>query len=230
MNISHDYIRALEKEIAILKKEIEKLKRDQLTGVYNRHYLDEVVNGKYKKHLKNSENCHYHVYLIDLVNLHRINRTEGYEMGDLYIKEVATFLQNVIREHSANGKVFRIGGDEFLIIINSGDYIPIEKFKNDKFDIVYRKWDKSKTFSEIMKLLDKEIIKIKALKKRPIRCSKCIIREYPEIIDKILDEVEKRKKELTVQKKSQNTFDKIIEGDFIKELKDTSFYIEDKDT
>ena len=184
----------------MLKKEIEKLKRDQLTGVYNRHYLDELVNNEYKKCLENSVKCYYHVYLIDLVNLHRINRTEGYEMGDLYIKEVATFLQNVIREHNANGKVFRIGGDEFLIIINSSDYIPIEKFENSKFDIVYGKWDKSKSFSEIMKLLDKEIIKTKALKKRPIRCSKCLVHEYPEIINKISDKIKKIKKKTGTQK------------------------------
>jgi len=190
MNISLDYIRALEKEIVILKKEIEKLKKDQLTDVYNRHYLDELVNGEYKKYLENSDNCYYHVYLIDLVDLHKVNRTEGYEIGDMYIKEVATFLKNIIYEHNADGKVFRIGGDEFLVIINPSDYISIEAFANVKFDIAYRKWKKNMSFTDVMRLLDKDIVKQKAAKQRSIRCDKCIVYEHPEIVDKVLDEIE----------------------------------------
>ena len=55
---------------------------------------------------------------IDLDNFKPLNDTYGHNVGDLLLIEVANRLKNSVRKHDA---VARIGGDEFVIILDEFD-------------------------------------------------------------------------------------------------------------
>ncbi|MBC8385148.1 MAG: diguanylate cyclase [Candidatus Cloacimonetes bacterium] len=93
----------------------EKLKRqaiyDSLTNVYNRHYLEEIL-----KHEKKSAERHDRTLgfiYIDINKMKQINDRYGHHTGDKAIKIVAFLIKKEARE---TDYVFRIGGDEFLIL------------------------------------------------------------------------------------------------------------------
>ena len=60
--------------------------------------------------------------MVDLNFLKRINDTYGHEQGNIAIKKLCYIVCHVF-EHSP---VFRIGGDEFVIILENDDYKNIE--------------------------------------------------------------------------------------------------------
>jgi diguanylate cyclase (GGDEF)-like protein len=169
----YNYIKQLEKENKELKKEIDRLQKDQLTGVYNRHYLDRLINEDLIPYLKSHPDTWFSVYLIDLKNLHEINRTEGYLRGDLYIKDSVLFIKNKLKENNVNGKVFRIGGDEFLIILSSKQDLNINKLKYKNYTIAKTIWNSKRTFTEIIEELDKSIINKKKNNVMHTYCRNC---------------------------------------------------------
>lgn len=87
---------------------------DNLTGIYNRTYLEEkYLNAKY-------ENNEYGIIMCDCNNLKIINDKYGHNRGDELIKLVASIIRKNVEQ---KGDVIRIGGDEFLIIIPKADDI-----------------------------------------------------------------------------------------------------------
>ena len=54
--------------------------------------------------------------LIDLDGFKPVNDTYGHEVGDIVLKEVAARLRAIVRKSDA---VIRIGGDEFVLIIEN---------------------------------------------------------------------------------------------------------------
>lgn len=85
---------------------------DNLTGIYNRTYLEE------KYMITEYENNEYGVIVCDCNNLKIINDKYGHNRGDELIKLVA---HTIKRKVEPQGDVMRIGGDEFLIIISKAD-------------------------------------------------------------------------------------------------------------
>ncbi len=91
------------------------LNRDRLTGLYNRHYFDQVVTQIKNEHIDNLG-----IIYIDVNGLKKMNDNFGHSFGDCYIENCANF----IKEHF-QGEAFRIGGDEFIVIIkdiNQSDF------------------------------------------------------------------------------------------------------------
>jgi GGDEF domain-containing protein len=152
-----NYALLLEQLIKELKNENIKLKKDNLTNVWNRHYLDEMLSTKYKDRIK--KGWIYNVILIDLDGLHELNRTKGYEAGDEFIINVVEQIKKIMSENNVTGDIFRIGGDEFLIIYEPYDDINLDDIKN----ITYAKgyFYKGYEFRELMKKLDSKIIELK---------------------------------------------------------------------
>ena len=94
-----------------LRQRLEKMSiTDQLTGLYNRAYLD-----IFAKQLRASPE-QYPVSLIsaDCDGLKYVNDTLGHLSGDEYLRNAAALFRSVLPERSA---AFRLGGDEFLILI-----------------------------------------------------------------------------------------------------------------
>lgn len=82
---------------------------DPLTGLYNRAKAEE----KFSELMK--DNKDYFLINVDLNGLKRINDKFGHEQGDLLIVTFANILKECFDDI---GTVVRMGGDEFLIIID----------------------------------------------------------------------------------------------------------------
>jgi diguanylate cyclase (GGDEF)-like protein len=82
--------------------------RDALTGVLNRHGLDEVV----ARHFARRHAPPLTALLVDIDHFKKINDSHGHATGDSVLQAVATVLSSQLR---AGDFVARIGGEEFLI-------------------------------------------------------------------------------------------------------------------
>lgn len=85
---------------------------DSLTGLFNRHFLNE-----YQELVLTAAKRHGHrlgIMSMDLNCFKKINDTHGHNVGDLVLVETARLLREITRSNEA---VFRLGGDEFLIIM-----------------------------------------------------------------------------------------------------------------
>ncbi len=87
-------------------------KRDYLTGLYNRHYLDTYQKKIMKEAKNNKERIGF--LTLDLNGFKDINDTYGHEVGDKTLVELTRILKEVKTEKEC---IFRLGGDEFLIIV-----------------------------------------------------------------------------------------------------------------
>ncbi|ASV09653.1 diguanylate cyclase [Leptospira interrogans serovar Canicola] len=85
--------------------------RDSLTGAFNRNKLNHL---KEKWSNRTMENQIALVALLDLNGFKMINDTYGHKTGDQVLCYFADILRYVIR---GTDKIFRIGGDEFLILV-----------------------------------------------------------------------------------------------------------------
>ncbi|MDO4487742.1 MAG: GGDEF domain-containing protein [Eubacteriales bacterium] len=92
-----------------ITKQQEEINIDTLTGVLSRAaYVDEC--DRYVKGIPNN----LVVYMIDINGLKTVNDTIGHEAGDELICGAAKCIEEAVGE---KGKVFRIGGDEFVVFI-----------------------------------------------------------------------------------------------------------------
>jgi GGDEF domain-containing protein len=114
----------LKKENKKIEELLMKYKYDYLTGFLMRRDFQERIEELWNE--KTSYYNEFYLVLIDLDNLHDINRTQGYDAGDEAIIKIAKKLR---KEFSQN-VIFRVGGDEFVILIRDGDKPSIkEKLK-----------------------------------------------------------------------------------------------------
>lgn len=93
------------------RHELENLANtDGLTGLFNERYFSSVLHHKEQKKLP------FVLYYLDLDHFKPVNDTYGHDMGDKLLKAVAERLLKCIR---SNDFAFRIGGDEFALIISA---------------------------------------------------------------------------------------------------------------
>lgn len=86
-------------------------KYDKLTGVRNSLYYHSMI-------MKNRFPSSYSVIMADANGLKQTNDTYGHATGDELIRTVADALMEAV---GRNGSVYRIGGDEFIAILNTDD-------------------------------------------------------------------------------------------------------------
>lgn len=101
----------------------EKADRDSLTGLYNRSYAVEKINGMLQEFSPAPE-CVHACVLMDLDNFKKLNDTLGHQKGDQALQDVANILRQHFREYDI---VCRLGGDEFLIFVQNIQRNVIEK-------------------------------------------------------------------------------------------------------
>ncbi len=82
--------------------------RDPLTGCYNRRYLTEI-NARLA-----APGVEWACIFIDIDHFKQYNDTHGHQMGDNTLIRMSRFLMRQVR---AEEPVVRIGGDEFLIVL-----------------------------------------------------------------------------------------------------------------
>lgn len=91
---------------------LEKALFDSLTGLRNRHHLDDALHTQMNLAVRNGTplSC----LMIDIDHFKAINDNYGHEAGDLVIKNVAAIIQRAVRDI---GMAFRYGGEEFLVLL-----------------------------------------------------------------------------------------------------------------
>ena len=91
--------------------------QDALTGVKNKHaYIDLETQLNYQ--IEEGKPVAFALAVFDVNGLKDVNDTRGHQEGDTYIRKACQEICNVFK-HSP---VFRVGGDEFAVIIQGADY------------------------------------------------------------------------------------------------------------
>ncbi len=105
-----------EKELLEINKKLTKLSiTDQLTKLYNRRYYDDILKRELRKAKRNKTNIA--LILLDIDYFKNINDTYGHAYGDKVLVLVAACLEKICKR--PNDFVFRVGGEEFAILITN---------------------------------------------------------------------------------------------------------------
>ena len=106
--------KALEREKEHLRHDLLfQANTDALTGLKNRRALEKFIEDYANADLKREK--HFYVYYVDLDNFKGINDAFGHHVGDAFLTAVSKRLKHV---GSAYDFIARIGGDEFIVIID----------------------------------------------------------------------------------------------------------------
>ncbi len=86
--------------------------RDQLTQLYNRRYLSEVIEVEQARAQR--QYTPISLMMIDFIGFHDLNNRFGHLEGDRILAEVAALFKKSIRKTDT---IIRYGGDEFLLVM-----------------------------------------------------------------------------------------------------------------
>jgi len=89
--------------------------RDALTGTWNRRFFGERLAEEFSR-ARREPGASFTLVIVDLNEMKRINDGHGHDMGDSVLRWVARFLEQNVRAYDV---VFRIGGDEFAVLLPS---------------------------------------------------------------------------------------------------------------
>jgi diguanylate cyclase (GGDEF)-like protein len=96
----------------VLQQVTELATHDELTGVYNRRYLLEMLN--HEKNRTDRGGAGFCVCILDLDYFKRINDTYGHSVGDEVLRTFAHTVQPLLR---STDFFARYGGEEFLLFL-----------------------------------------------------------------------------------------------------------------
>lgn len=112
------YIWIVAMSFFVLKSMYTKISVDNLTRLHNRYGMDEEIREQLQQYAKD-KNDSFYLIVCDLDNFKHINDTWGHLEGDRALILISSALLEVSKEF--NSEVFRIGGDEFVIITDKSD-------------------------------------------------------------------------------------------------------------
>lgn len=118
-----DEILKEEEHVRELTNEREMARRDELTGIRNKNAYHEFEESIQKKIDSKSEVTPFSLLVCDINNLKQINDSRGHKAGDEYIKTSSKMICEVF----THSPVFRVGGDEFVVVLSGDDYFNREK-------------------------------------------------------------------------------------------------------
>ena len=94
-------------------EETRKISRtDGLTGLFNRRFFDEALDGEINRAIRNDGN--FTLIFFDPDNFKKLNDTQGHQAGDLTLKRVAEIM---ILEKRTEDVACRYGGEELVLIL-----------------------------------------------------------------------------------------------------------------
>ena len=86
--------------------------RDSLTGLYNRRYLNEVLEREIRRAARGRRQLA--VIVLDVDGFKGLNDTYGHDAGDTFLRLLGALLQKRVREEDV---ACRYGGDEFVLLL-----------------------------------------------------------------------------------------------------------------
>ncbi len=96
---------------------------DQLTGLYNRHFLMDCITRKTSFALR--QDTDLSLIMLDIDHFKDVNDNYGHPTGDSVLKSIAQLLQSCLRKEDI---ATRFGGEEFIILLdNCNQNIALEK-------------------------------------------------------------------------------------------------------
>lgn len=90
--------------------------RDPLTGLYNRRYLEEILDRETRRAVR--AEYELGILMLDLDHFKKFNDTYGHDAGDTVLRETAAFLAKSVRSEDT---ICRFGGEEFIILLPMAD-------------------------------------------------------------------------------------------------------------
>lgn len=100
-------------QLKLANKELKALaNNDPLTNTFNRHGLQQHIQGAFERFRRSEEP--FSIVLIDYDHFKEINDTYGHDVGDIVLLTGADLIKGGIREQD---KLARWGGEEFLILL-----------------------------------------------------------------------------------------------------------------
>ncbi len=96
--------------------------KDKLTNVFNRTQCELFYNRFVER--KNTEQ-EFYLLLFDIDNFKKVNDTFGHQRGDEVLKEVASRVQEAIRDEDV---LIRFGGEEFIVMTISENEQKVQSF------------------------------------------------------------------------------------------------------
>ena len=116
-NVDETTRRELEFE-AKIGSAMDMANKDALTNVKNKHAYVTVESAIDEQIANKTEGLEFAIAVCDINGLKQVNDEKGHSAGDEYIKDACQIICDVF-DHSP---VYRIGGDEFLIVLRGQDY------------------------------------------------------------------------------------------------------------
>ena len=98
------------------QKSISMAITDNLTGLYNRHYLNTHLENMFSQSKKNKKALS--LMILDMDHFKQVNDTYGHDGGDMVLKKLAEVIINTCRSADLAA---RFGGEEFVILMPETD-------------------------------------------------------------------------------------------------------------
>ena len=124
---ANDIISQLSSQVKILEKDSN---LDSLTRVFNRRALS-----KYLENVCSQQNFNHelHALILDIDDFKNINDTYGHIAGDKILIFIANILKKTLRD---GDKIFRYGGEEFVLVLNRIDTSHCQKIAARILDLI----------------------------------------------------------------------------------------------
>ena len=120
LNIDSQVKRQHEYEASLYSAQ-HKANYDELTGVKNKHAYASAEK-KMDELIREGAISDFAIVVFDINGLKQINDTFGHQAGDEYIKSGCDIICHLF----SHSPVYRIGGDEFVVVAQGSDYHNIE--------------------------------------------------------------------------------------------------------
>ena len=146
-----------------MRKIENQLKKDPLTGAYNRFYLEHILENAFNVYETKS------IAMLDIDFFKKINDTYGHQIGDEILKHFVNTIKNSVRKSDV---LVRYGGEEFLIFMPNTSkkeaaivIYKIKKalkpYKDIKYTFSAGIADEGESLAEMIKIADERLYKSK---------------------------------------------------------------------
>lgn len=122
-------ISPLIKDSILLKQLHELAMKDNITGYYNRKYLDKYI--KNRLHTQDHQNIDVAFMLVEVDRFKAVIEEFDYEIGDDVLIELAKIMNSIIKKEDI---IIKLTGYEFLVILTNTDEQKAEKIAQEMID------------------------------------------------------------------------------------------------